>query len=124
MFNCYINIIESIIPISPPTIQCRYELGINESDITTTNVSIGLSHDLMIEIVIINVRVCITRSRYATYTDKRHRGISADMLERKWEIGVDKEKRTLQPTTKDNVRSALKPLAWRYRTEFLSQRLH
>ena len=61
----------------------------------------------MVEILIINVRVSITRSGYDTYTDKQYHGISADTFERKLWIGLDKAKRTLQPTTQDNLISAI-----------------
>ena len=46
--------------------------------------------------MISKVRVKITRSGFATYTDKRHHRISADILARKWGIGIDKAKQTLQ----------------------------
>ena len=74
----------------------------------------------MADILISKVRVKRTRSGFAPYTDKQHHGISADILTRKWGIGIDKSKRTLQSATQDNVRSALKPLKRRYRTYFLS----
>ena len=51
------------------------------------------------------------------------RGISAVLLAIKLGIGIDKAKRTLQSTTQDNVRSDLKPLTWRYRTDFLFHRI-
>ena len=64
----------------------------------------------MVDILIINVRVKRKRCGFATYTYKGQHGISADILAKKWGIGLDKAKRTLQSTTQDNVRSALKPL--------------
>ena len=87
------------------------------------NVSIGMNQGLMVYILISKVRVKRTRSVLETYTDKQHHGISADLLAIKWGIGLDKAKQTLQSTTQDNVRSALKPLTRQYRTYFLSQRL-
>ena len=36
---------------------------------------------------------------------------------------LDKANWTLKSTTQDNVRSAVKPLTWRYRKYFLSQRI-
>ena len=57
----------------------------------------------MLDRLIIKVRVKRTRSGLASYTDKRHHGISADILARKWGIGLDKSKQNLQLTTKDNV---------------------
>ena len=32
---------------------------------------------------------------YATYTDKHHNGLSYDILENKWGIGIDKANKTL-----------------------------
>ena len=119
----YINIVESIVPYSPPKIQCRDDLGIHEFDIAMANVSIEMSQDLMVDRLIIKVRVKRTRSGFTTYTYKRHRRISANLLAIKWRVVLDKAKRTLQSTTQDNVRSALKPLTRRYRKYLLSQRL-
>ena len=120
IFHRYINIVQRRFPCAPPRIKFRDDSGINAFDIAMANVSNGLAQDLMVERLIIKVRVKITGSGFATYTDKRHRGISDDMLARKWRIGLDKSKRTLKSTTQDNVRSALKPLTWRYRTDLLS----
>ena len=88
-----------------------------------SNVSIGLAQDLMVDILISKFRVKRTRSGFETYTDKKHHGISADLLSRKWGIVIDKEKRTLRSTTQDNVIPALKPLTRRYITDLLLQRL-
>ena len=74
------------------------------------NFSIGMAQYLMVDILISNARVKRTRSGFETYTDKQQHGISDDLLERKFGIGLDKEKRALQYKTQDNVISALKPL--------------
>ena len=58
--------------------------------------SIGMAQDLMVDRLISKVRVNRTRSGFTTYTDKQHHGISANLLARKWGIGIDKAKRTLQ----------------------------
>ena len=58
----------------------------------------------MVYILISKVRVKRTRSGLATYTDKRHHGISAGLLAMKWGIGLHKAKRVLQATIQDNVR--------------------
>ena len=55
----------------------------------------GMTQYLMVDGLILKVRVKITRSGFPNYTDKRHYGISADVLARKWGIGIDKAKRTL-----------------------------
>ena len=95
-FHRYVNIVESIFPCAPPTIQCRYDPRIHEFDISMEKFSIGMAQDLMVDRLIKKVRIKRTRSGFATYTDKRHHRISADLLARKWGIGLDKAKRTLQ----------------------------
>ena len=74
-------------------------------------------------ILIMKVTVKRKRNGFTTFTDKQQHGISADLLARKWGIVIDKAKQTLQSTTQDNVRSALKQLTRRYRKRLLSQRL-
>ena len=117
-FHRYINTVEIRVPCAPPTIQCRYDSGIHEFDRAMANVTFGLAQDLMVDILISKVRVKRKRSGFATYTDMQHHGIQTDLLSRKWGIVLDKAKSTLHSTTQDNVRSALKPLTWRYRTTF------
>ena len=63
------------------------------------NFSIGLAQDLMVDRFIRKVRVKRKRLGFTTYTGKQHHGISDDILERKWGIGLDKSKQTLQSTT-------------------------
>ena len=46
------------------------------------NFTIGLSQELMVDIFISKVGFKRTRGGFATYTDKLHRGISADILAR------------------------------------------
>ena len=98
-FNCYINIVEIIIPRPPPTIQYRYKLGLCEFDITMINVSIVLDQDLMLYRLISNVMIRRKKHGYNTYTYKRHHGISAYLLVRKLFIVLDKSKCALQSTT-------------------------
>ena len=122
-FYRYIIIVESRFSCAPPTFQCRDDSGIHELDIALENVSIGLVQDLMVEILISKVRVKRTRSVFTTNINKRHHGISTDLVARKWGIGLYKENRILQSTTQDNMRSALKPMTRRYGTDFLLQRI-
>ena len=75
----------------------------------------------MADILKIKVRVKIKMSVFSTYTDNKHHGISTDILARKWGIGIDKAKRTIQSTIQNNVRPDMKPLTQRYIK--LSQRL-
>ena len=77
----------------------------------------------MVERLIIKVRINKTISGFATYTYKQHHGIRADILARKLGIVIYNTNSTLQSTAHNNLRSDLKPLIWRYRRYFLSQRL-
>ena len=54
------------------------------------NISIGLSKYLMVDILISHIRVINTRIRYATYIEKHHHGISADVMVSKSGIILDK----------------------------------
>ena len=76
----YINIVENRFPCAPPTIQFIDNSVIHEFDRSMENFSIGLAQDLMVDILTSKVRVKRTRSGFATYADKRHHGISADIL--------------------------------------------
>ena len=69
-FHRYINIVKIKILGAPPTNQCRYDLRVNNFDIEMENVSIGISQDLMVDILVRNIRVRRTQTRYATYKDK------------------------------------------------------
>ena len=67
IFHQCINIVESRVPCAPPTIQCRYNLVIRYFGREMGNVSIGLAQDLMVDILIIRVRIKITKSGFTTY---------------------------------------------------------
>ena len=87
----YINIVDSRVPCAPPTIQCRYGSGIHYFDRAIENFYIGLAQELMADRLVSKVRVKRKIIGFVTYIYKQHHGISADILERKWEIGSDKE---------------------------------
>ena len=59
---------------------CRDDSEIHEFIRSMENVSIGLSQDFMMGILIRNFRVKRTGSGFATYTYKQHHGIRADIL--------------------------------------------
>ena len=79
-FRSYINIVESITPSTLPTIQCIYDLVIRDFDRAMAKFSVGVSQYLMVYRFIRKSMVRRTRSGYATYIDKRHHGISVDIL--------------------------------------------
>ena len=55
----------------------------------------------------------------ATFSSERHSSITAENLSRKWNIGIDTAKKTLQVTTQRGIRTALHPLHRRYRVDHL-----
>ena len=88
-----------------------------------SNFFIVLSQYIMVYQLISNVGVWRTRSRYASYTKKSHRVLSADLMAKKLGIGLENSKCTIESTTQYNVISDIKLVTWRYRTDLLSQRL-
>ena len=82
----YINIVYITILSTPPTIQCRGDLGILEFDRAMEKQSTVIDQYLTIDRIISNFRVRRTRSGYATYKDKQLHGISDDLLACKWGI--------------------------------------
>ena len=89
IFHQYINTVEIRVPYAPPTIQCRDDSGVHDFNRAMTKFSIGMAQDWMVDILIIKVRVKTAIIGFETFTDKRHHGISADILARKWGIGLD-----------------------------------
>ena len=55
----------------------------------------------------------------ATFTSERHSAVTFENLSRKWNIGLETAKRTLQVTTQQGVRTAVHPLPRRYRVNHL-----
>ncbi|GFH50498.1 hypothetical protein CTEN210_06974 [Chaetoceros tenuissimus] len=72
----------------------------------------GLGPDQLSDRMVLNV-----------ISNKRHHGTDANLLSKKWGIGLKKARDTIAKTTQFNIRSALLPLTRRYRTDLLSQRL-
>ena len=89
-FHCYINIVEKRIISAPATIECKDDSGVHEFDREMKKIFIGLSHELVVDRLIINFKVRITRSGYSTYTDNKHQGIRSDILTRTWGVVLDK----------------------------------
>jgi hypothetical protein len=55
----------------------------------------------------------------ATITSERHSSVTFENLSRKWNIGLETAKRTLQVTTQRGIRTAVHPLHRRYRVDHL-----
>lgn len=86
-----------------PYTMVQDDMALYEFDRAIVNVSLGLAHDLMVDRLISNVKVSKTRTGYATITDDRHHGISAELLAQKWGIGLEKAKATLKCTTQKAI---------------------
>ena len=103
--------------------QIQDDIAIHEFDRALTDISLGLSQDLIAERIISNVKTRQQRFGFATITNERHHGVDPELLAQKWGIGLEKAKATLRNTTQNSIRSAVGPLTRRYRTDFMSQRL-
>jgi hypothetical protein len=55
----------------------------------------------------------------AAFTSERHSSVTFENLSRKWNIGLETAKRTLQVTTQRGIRTAVHPLHRRYHVDHL-----
>ena len=58
-----------------------------------------------------------------SYSDNCHSEVSSEEMSRKWVIGLEKAKATLDVTTQMNVMLSIFPLTNKYRNDLLSQKL-
>jgi Reverse transcriptase (RNA-dependent DNA polymerase) len=105
--------------------------GLSESGVILGNVSESLDprrlYSLYSSVITVsdastgtNVAVSgITSNLAATITGERHSILTPENLARKWNIGLDTAKKTLQVTTQRGVRTAIHPLHRRYRVDHL-----
>ena len=98
-----INQVRSQTTCATPITYIQDDMDINDSDRAMVNVSIGLAHYLMVDRLIGNIRVSITKKGYATITNERHNLVTPELLARKWGIGLEKAKETSKATTKDCI---------------------
>ena len=96
---------------------------IHEYDWAMASISLGLHQDILAKQIVSNVKVRKVNDQYSTITKDRHHGISAELISRKWGIGIEKACQTLKCTTQLSIRSAILPLTRRYRTDLMSQQL-
>ena len=61
-------------------------------DRAMVNISIGLAYGIMVDSLIVNIRVSITKTVYATIKNERHHLVTPEMLEMKWVIGLENAK--------------------------------
>ena len=109
-----ISVAQSHVPAAPPITQIQDDVAIHEFDRTLASISTGLIPELLAESITCKVKTRIMRTGFVTITDKRHHGISSELLAQKWGIGIDKAIDTLKSTTQDSIRSAILPLTRQY----------
>ena len=72
MFNLrLINQVRSQTPCAPPVTYIQDDMAIYDIDIVTAIVSIRLAQDIMVDRMIGNIRVSMTKKGYATITNER-----------------------------------------------------
>ena len=73
VFNLrWINQVRSQTPCDPPFTYIQDDMDIHDFDREMVNVSIRISQDLMVDRIIWNIRVSMTKEGYATITNERH----------------------------------------------------
>ena len=77
-------------------------------------ISTALTDETLLPRMIHNVNVA------ETVSDTRHSDISPETLSRKWRISLDSAKETLQITTQQGIRQAIRPITRRYRTGIMN----
>ena len=106
-------------------------VDVSESDIILSSISCTYSPKLFVQQVISRVNIA-TSSRLkqdattgtgtsiaATASSERHAKLTPEGLAKKWQIGLETAKRTIEVTTQKGIRTALHPLHRRYRVDHL-----
>ena len=105
MFNLrLINKVKSQTPCDPPVIYVQDDMSIHDFDRAMVNVSIRLSQDLVMDKLIWNTRVSMTKKEYARITNERHQLVALELLTRNWGIRLVKAKYILKAKTQDSIR--------------------
>ena len=87
-----INQVRIQTPCSPPVTYIQDDMATHDFDRAMVNDSIGLDQYLMVDRLIENIRVPMTKKGYAKITNERHHSIKPELLMRKWGIGLEKGK--------------------------------
>jgi hypothetical protein len=99
--------------------------NVSESTTVLSSISTAYEDQLFCRKVIASVNVATAhredngQSVSAVLTNERHAGITPENLARKWNIGLETAKKTLQVTTQRGICTALHPLQRRYRVDHL-----
>ena len=122
MFNLRsVDKVRSQTPCSPPVTYIQYDMAIHDLDIEIANVSIGLSQDLMVDRLIGNIRIFMTKKCYVRIANESHHLVTPELMARKWVIALEKTEYTLKAPTQYCIFSYLLPLTRRNRTYLISQ---
>ena len=116
-----INQVRSQIPCDTPVTHVQDDMVIHDFNRAIMNISIRLAQDIMVDRIIGNIRVSMTKKEYAKITNKRHHSVTPELLVRNLAIGLENSKEALEVTIQYCIRSALLPLTRRYHTYFMSQ---
>ena len=93
MFNLRsINKVRIQTPCVPPVTYIQDDMSIHDFDRAMVNASIGLDQDLVVESLIGNKRVSMTKKDYATITNESRHWVTPELLVRKWGIVLEKLK--------------------------------
>ena len=91
MFNLRtINQVRMQTPCAPPVTYIKDEIAIHDFNTDMVNISIRLAQDLMVDRLIGNIRVSMTKKGYVKITNERHHLITTELLSRRWGIGLEK----------------------------------
>ena len=83
-----INKVRSQTPCDPPVTYIQDDMDIHDFYRAMVNLSIGLAQDLIMDSLIGNIRVSMTKNGYAKTTNESHHSVTPEPLARKWEIGL------------------------------------
>ena len=83
-----INQVRIQTPCAPPVTYIQDDMAIHDFDRVMVNISVGLSRDLMVDRIIGNIRVSMTKKVYTTIKNKRHYSVTPELLAMKWGIGL------------------------------------
>ena len=97
------NQVRSQTPCAPPVTCIQDDMDIHNFDRDMTNVLMLLYSDLMVDRLMGNIRVSMTKKVYATITNERHHSVTPELLARKWGIGLENPKEKFRATTQDFI---------------------
>ena len=83
-----------------------------------SGISTALTDETLLPRMISNVNIAKIASK------TRHSDISPESLSRKWRIGLETSRATLAQTTQQGIRTAIRPISRRYRTDLQSKKIN